>query len=378
MRVCGRNPVWVAAAATHVQRRGLSLPQPNRLRTGSNGVQVSQIHSGLRDSHSRFHDYLRISLTERCNLRCQYCMPANGIPLTPDEQTLTTGEIIRLAKVFCTMGVRKIRLTGGEPLVRRDFDSLVTGLGSLRADGLRELCMTTNGITLARKLPLLKVAGLSRVNISLDTLDDAKFEIITRRRGHHKVLQAIDQCIESGITTKLNCVVVRGVNDDEVEEFVERFARDRPLQVRFIEYMPFNSNGWKKNAMVPWMETWDRIESRFGKLTPVKAARGDTSKNYTLDGFQGSVGFITTMTSAFCGSCNRLRLTADGQLKVCLHDANERSLLQPLRDGASDEELTAAIGDIVMGKKKSLGGHESIEAMAQDAQHNRPMIKIGG
>eukprot|EP01062_Namystynia_karyoxenos_P073644 TRINITY_DN70458_c0_g1_i1.p1 TRINITY_DN70458_c0_g1~~TRINITY_DN70458_c0_g1_i1.p1 ORF type:complete len:423 (+),score=122.65 TRINITY_DN70458_c0_g1_i1:76-1269(+) len=364
-------------AACGLQLRGAHATPP-RTRVGANGVQVSQHHPGLSDTFGRFHDYLRISITERCSLRCQYCMPADGVPLTPDESLLTTGEIIRLAKVFCTMGVKKVRLTGGEPLVRRDFATLAQGLGALRADGLRELCMTTNALALSRNLPLLQEVRMDRVNISLDTLCDMKFQVITRRRGLTKVLQAIDDSLAAGIQPKINCVVMRGVNDDEVEDFVLRFVKDRPVQVRFIEYMPFNSNGWKEHMVVPWMELWDRIERRFGKLQQVKVKRGDTSKNYTLDGHQGSVGFITTMTSAFCGTCNRLRLTADGQLKVCLHDSKESSLLQLLRDGASDEELMVAIGDIVVGKKRALGGHENAAALASDSKHNRPMITIGG
>ena len=282
----------------------------------------------LTDSFNRFHDYLRISVTERCNLRCQYCMPKNGIDLTPKEELMNTDEMLRLAKIFTNMGVKKIRLTGGEPLIRPDFEFIAIQLGKLREIGLEKLCITTNGINLSRKLPILKDSHITNINISLDTLIDYKFEIITRRPGHKRVLQAIHDSIDCGMHTKINCVVMRGVNDEEVANFAEMAAKF-PIEVRFIEYMPFGGNEWSEDLLVPWMETFDSIEKGLScQLSPLPGKVGDVSKKFSAPGWAGSVGFITTMTTQFCGTCNRLRLLADGQLKVCLFDSNDRSLTQ--------------------------------------------------
>ena len=290
----------------------------------------AQRASILTDTFGRFHDYLRISITERCNLRCQYCMPEKGIDLTPDNDLLSTDEIMRLATVFAGLGVKKIRLTGGEPLVRRDFDVLASHLAKLQQSSpLEKVCITTNGINLTRKLPILRANKINYINISLDTLEDHKFEFVTRRRGFTKVMRAMHQCMdEPQFTTKVNCVVMRGINDEEVANFA-RLAQTHPVEVRFIEYMPFGGNNYKKNMLVPWMESFDAIEKDLDcKLHPIMGKRGDVSKRFAATDWKGSIGFITTMTSKFCGSCNRMRLLADGQLKVCLFDSNEGSLLQ--------------------------------------------------
>ncbi|KAF3844607.1 hypothetical protein F7725_007770 [Dissostichus mawsoni] len=270
----------------------------------------------LTDNFGRRHSYLRISLTEKCNLRCQYCMPEEGVKLTPRGQLLSTSEIVTLARLFVQEGVEKIRLTGGEPLIRPDILDIIAELSKL--EGLKTIAVTTNGMNLARLLPKLK-----------DT-------------GFHKVMEGIEKAIEMGYNpVKVNCVVMRGLNEDELLDFVA-LTEKKPLDVRFIEYMPFDGNKWN-----------------FKKMT------------FKVPGFIGQVGFITSMSDHFCGSCNRLRITADGNLKVCLFGNTEVSLRDVLRSGASEEELLQIVGAAVGRKKKQHAGMFNISQMK-----NRPMILI--
>ncbi|XP_027912683.1 GTP 3',8-cyclase, mitochondrial-like isoform X1 [Vigna unguiculata] len=325
----------------------------------------------LVDSFGRLHTYLRISVTERCNLRCQYCMPAEGVELTPSPQILTKTEILRLANLFVSSGVTKIRLTGGEPTVRKDIEDICLELSNLK--GLRTLSMTTNGIALTRKLPRLKDCGLTSLNISVDTLVPAKFEFMTRRRGHEKVMNSINAAIDLGFNpVKVNCVVMRGFNDDEICDFVE-LTRDKPIDIRFIEFMPFDGNVWNVKKLVPYSEMLDTVMKQFPSLKRDQDHPTDTAKNFTIDGHEGRVSFITSMTEHFCAGCNRLRLLADGNFKVCLFGPSEVSLRDPLRCGAEDHELREIIGAAVKKKKASHAGMFDIAKTA-----NRPMIHIGG
>ncbi|XP_015212616.1 molybdenum cofactor biosynthesis protein 1 isoform X2 [Lepisosteus oculatus] len=325
----------------------------------------------LTDRFGRQHRYLRISLTEKCNLRCQYCMPEEGVKLTPRSQLLSTAEVLALARLFVQEGVEKIRLTGGEPLIRPDVVHVVAELRKLQ--GLKTIAVTTNGMNLARLLPSLKEAGLDLLNISLDSLVPAKFEFIVRRKGFHKVMEGIDKAIELGYNpVKVNCVVMRGLNEDELLDFVA-LTEKKPLEVRFIEYMPFDGNKWNFRKMVSYQEMLDRIRQRWPDLEKLPAGETDTAKIFKVPGFQGQVGFITSMSEHFCGSCNRLRVTADGNLKVCLFGNAEVSLRDCLRSGASEEELLQIIGAAVGRKKQQHAGMFSISQMK-----NRPMILIGG
>ncbi|KAM4771440.1 molybdenum cofactor biosynthesis protein 1 isoform 2-T2 [Rhinophrynus dorsalis] len=325
----------------------------------------------LTDSFGRQHNYLRISLTEKCNLRCQYCMPEEGVKLTPKTELLTTQEILTLARLFVQEGVDKIRLTGGEPLIRPDVVDIVAQLRKL--DGLKTIALTTNGINLARQLPKLKEAGLDVLNISLDTLVPAKFEFIVRRKGFHKVMDGINKAIELGYNpVKVNCVVMRGLNEDELLDFVQ-LTEKQPLEVRFIEYMPFDGNKWNFKKMVSFQEMLDTIRQRWPELEKLPTELSSTSKAYKVPHFEGHIGFITSMSEHFCGSCNRLRITADGNLKVCLFGNSEVSLRDWLRSDASDEELVQIIGAAVGRKKKQHAGMFNISQMK-----NRPMILIGG
>ncbi|XP_010975593.1 molybdenum cofactor biosynthesis protein 1 isoform X2 [Camelus dromedarius] len=323
----------------------------------------------LTDSFGRRHIYLRISLTEKCNLRCQYCMPEEGVPLTPKADLLTTEEILTLARLFVKEGVDKIRLTGGEPLIRPDVVNIVAQLRQL--EGLRTIGITTNGINLARLLPQLQKAGLSAINISLDTLVPAKFEFIVRRKGFHKVMEGIHKAIELGYSpVKVNCVVMRGLNEDELLDFVA-LTKGLPLDVRFIEYMPFDGNKWNFKKMVSYKEMLDTLRQRWPELEKLPEEESSTAKAFKIPGFQGQVSFITSMSEHFCGTCNRLRITADGNLKVCLFGNSEVSLRDHLRAGASEEELLSIIGAAVGRKKRQHAGMFNISQMK-----NRPMILI--
>ncbi|KAI8339451.1 hypothetical protein BC941DRAFT_372486 [Chlamydoabsidia padenii] len=334
------------------------------------------VSNHLVDTFDRQHNYLRISLTERCNLRCTYCMPEEGVPLTPSQQLLTTKEILTLAELFVRQGVTKIRLTGGEPTVRPDIINIIQGIGRLKAHGLQSLGMTTNGIALKRKLQDFYTYGLDALNISLDTLNPSMFQIMTRRNGFDKVMGSIEEAIRIGIPCiKINCVVMRGINDDQVLDFVA-LTKTMPVRVRFIEYMPFDGNRWKREKLIPYQELLDRIGSKVGTaLIKCQDDAHDTTKLYKVPGYLGSVGFITSMTDHFCHTCNRIRITADGNIKVCLFGNAEVSLRDILRKGGgySEQELLEVIGAAVKKKKKQHAGMFELAS-----RKNRAMILIGG
>ncbi|KAH0556875.1 hypothetical protein GP486_005335 [Trichoglossum hirsutum] len=339
--------------------------------------------SFLTDNFQRQHDYLRISVTERCNLRCLYCMPEEGVPLSPPAHLLTTPEIFYLSSLFVSQGVSKIRLTGGEPTVRRDILPLMNSLGSLRSSGLRELCITTNGISLHRKLDSMVDAGLTGINLSLDTLDPFQFQIMTRRNGFEAVMKSVDRILEmiklgANIKLKINCVVMRGLNDQDIISFVE-MGRENLVEVRFIEYMPFDGNKWSKAKMMSYGEMLDIIRGKYPILRKVKDHKNDTSKTYEVPGFVGRVGFITSMTHNFCGTCNRLRITSDGNLKVCLFGNAEVSLRDILRKSNGgkpiDEEAFEAMKEIEMGRQQ---GSPSAKGLLGYGERERELLEVIG
>ncbi|CAI5987016.1 unnamed protein product [Closterium sp. NIES-64] len=358
-------------STTIIRPSGIEYPKAGLAMADGASAGEEVVTDVLTDSFGRQHSYLRISLTERCNLRCSYCMPAEGVELTPKEHLLSTDEVIRLAAVFVSQGVTKIRLTGGEPTVRRDIVDICQSLSAL--PGLSTLALTSNGILLPAKLPALREAGLTHLNVSLDTLVEPRFELLTRRKGHARVLKAMDMSLDLGFKPlKLNCVVMRGVNDDEILDFVA-LTRDRPINVRFIEFMPFDGNVWKTKKMVPYAEIMARIRQRHPDIARLRDHPSDTAKNFQVPGFAGSVSVISSMTSHFCSGCTRLRLLADGNLKVCLFGPNEVSLRDALRQGATEEELLSLISAAVKRKKAAHAGMLEIART-----HNRPMITIGG
>ncbi|XP_027537599.1 molybdenum cofactor biosynthesis protein 1 isoform X4 [Neopelma chrysocephalum] len=304
-------------------------------------------------------------------------MPEEGVKLTPKSELLTAQEIITLARLFVKEGVEKIRLTGGEPLIRPDVVDIVGQLYKL--EGLKTIAVTTNGINLTRLLPRLKEAGLNAINISLDTLVPAKFEFIVRRKGFHKVMEGIHKATELGYRpVKVNCVVMRGLNEDELLDFVD-FTKDLPLDVRFIEYMPFDGNKWNFKKMVSYKEMLDTIKQRWPELERLPCETSSTAKSYKVPHFQGQISFITSMSEHFCGSCNRLRITADGNLKVCLFGNSEVSLRDHLRSGASEEELVQIIGAAV-GRKKKQHAEPAVTSfpLCQDALQNPSNSKQWG
>ena len=323
----------------------------------------------LIDRHGRKHTYLRISVTDRCNLRCTYCMPPQGIDWTPRPELLTEGEIVRLARIFVGMGIEKIRLTGGEPLSRRGIETIAARLSAL---GLRTLAMTTNGISLDRRAGILREAGVNSLTVSLDTLKRDRFKEITKRDHFQAVMAGIDASLAAGFApVKINTVVMRGVNDDELLDFLD-WAKDRPVNVRFIEYMPFRDNHWSKGELLPYAEMRRRIESRYS-LIPLLTDASAVGKDFKIGGYEGTVSFITSMTENFCGGCNRLRVTADGNIKSCLFHPAEKSLRDAMRDGALDEEIERLIMLAVDGKPAA---HPPMEELL--AVENRAMIEIGG
>ncbi|KAJ0425829.1 hypothetical protein BJY00DRAFT_298412 [Aspergillus carlsbadensis] len=371
-----RNPVWQRLNLSQSRHVSSSLDSITANRDASAISPTSKSPSPrwealktakpfsafLTDTFDRQHDYLRISVTERCNLRCLYCMPEEGVPLSPHFHLLTSPEIVYLSSLFVSQGVTKIRLTGGEPTVRKDIVPLMQSIGELRRDGLRELCLTTNGISLHRKLEPMVEAGLTGVNLSLDTLDPFQFQIMTRRKGFEAVMKSIDRILElnkmgAGIKLKINCVVMRGLNEREIIPFVE-MGRDNPIEVRFIEYMPFDGNKWSQGKMVSYQEMLALIREKYPTLEKVTGHKNDTSKTYRIPGFQGRVGFITSMTHNFCGTCNRLRITCDGNLKVCLFGNAEVSLRDIIRKQNNNKPIDQAV-------LEELGLLEAARAAAQ-------------
>lgn len=329
------------------------------------------LDTSLEDTHGRRHSYLRISLTEKCNLRCLYCMPEHGVDLTPKEHLLTVDEITRLTKLFALSGVTKVRLTGGEPTIRRDLTDIVERVSGIK--GIKHVGITSNGITLAKSLEELKNTGLSLLNLSLDTLRADRFEHMTRRKGHARVLKTIDTALDLGYDlVKVNVVVMKGVNDDEIGDFVE-LTRNKNVNVRFIEYMPFDGNVWSTDKLVSYKEMKQQVEKNHTALERCTDGYGEVAKNYKIPGYKGSVSFVTSMTSAFCSDCTRVRLMADGNLKVCLFGNNEVSLRDAMREGATDDDLLAVISAAVNRKKAAHAGMNILYRMK-----NRPMVKIGG
>jgi cyclic pyranopterin phosphate synthase len=328
------------------------------------------VENRLIDRHGRRHSYLRISITDRCNLRCTYCMPPQGIDWTPRAEVLTADEIVRLGTIFVGMGITKIRLTGGEPLSRRDVGQIAERLGAL--PGLKTLAMTTNGISLAKRAVDLRAAGLNALTISLDTLLRERFKEIAKRDQFDAVMDGIEAALAAGFAPlKINVVVMRGVNDDEILDFVA-WAKDRPINVRFIEYMPFPDNHWSTGGLMPYAEVRALIQRDY-ELIPLVGAQTDVGKDFRIAGHQGMVSFVTSMTESFCGGCNRLRVTADGNIKSCLFHPAEQSLRDAMRAGGSDADVEALILSAVEGKQAAHPPMEELMTMK-----NRTMIEIGG
>jgi cyclic pyranopterin phosphate synthase len=323
-----------------------------------------------RDSYGRDIHYLRISLTDKCNMRCVYCM-SEYMVFQPNEDLMTTAEILRLVNLFARLGIDKIRLTGGEPSIHPDLIPIVRGI---HAAGITRISMTTNGLRLADLSRPLKEAGLERVNVSVDTLDPERFHRVTRWGHLDKVLDGIYAAEAAGLTPlKINAVVARGFNEEDVVELA-RLTLTHPWQVRFIEMMPFGDvASFAQSATVSQAEIMQRIEGELGPLHPIDEARLDgEARLYRLTGAQAVVGFISTVTNPFCASCSRVRLTADGHLRLCLLRDDEGDLLTPLRRGATDDQLEALIRNLIWRKPWGHGLPDGVIPL------DRLMSQIGG
>ena len=325
----------------------------------------------LHDKFGRHITDLRISVTDRCNFRCVYCRSADPENYHEHEQILSWDELERLAQIFVNLGIQKMRITGGEPLVREGAEGFLRKLHELNVP---DISMTTNGHLLARRLPSLIAAGLHRINISLDSLDPIKFEKITRTRTYDSVMRGIDAVQASPLApAKINAVLVRGFNEDEVEAFAA-FARDRGVIMRFIEFMPLDADRhWSRELMVPAEEVFRRIHAQW-PLVQIPHAKSETARKYKFaDGAPGEIGLIAPVTQPFCGHCSRIRLTADGKVRTCLFSKDDHDLRALLRNGATDADIEERIRAIVIEKE---AGHRINEPGFQPP--SRTMVFIGG
>lgn len=335
---------------------------------------MKQDNKILIDSFGRKHSYLRISLIERCNLRCTYCMPEEGVSLSPRSHLMSYEEIYSIAKTFVDHGVTKIRLTGGEPLIRKDIEFVIKKLASLPV----ELSITTNAVIVDRFITILKSNGIKNINVSLDSLDKDKFKKITRRDQFEKVYKNIHLLAAEGFHVKLNAVLIKGFNENEIIDFI-LLTKELPVTVRFIEFMPFDGNKWDIGKMVSYEEVLKIVNNSFPKdaVLRLNDAPNDTSKNYRIQGFEGNFAVISSVTNPFCDTCNRLRLTANGHLKNCLFSSTESDLLTLFREG---KDITPIIKKAVEAKFAVRGGMDTLEKLKKPQLHekNRSMITIGG
>lgn len=325
----------------------------------------------LHDSFGRKHNYLRISLTDRCNFRCVYCMPHNDMQFMPPQKLMNAEEIQQMAEIFVEMGVTKIRLTGGEPLMRKDAETIIRNLGNLPV----KLTITTNAFFLDRYFDVLQESGINSINVSLDTLQPQKFNDLAQRDHFEKVWTNINEAVHRNMHVKLNVVVMKGQNENEITDFVA-LTRKLPIHVRFIEFMPFAENKWQFDQTVSFEQILTLIKKEF-EYEKIADACNDTARNYRLPGAPGTFAIISSVTNPFCDTCNRIRLTADGQIKNCLFAQNETDLLTVMRNGGDVRRL---IEESIRNKFHARGGLPEFDASdaSETYARNRSMISIGG
>jgi cyclic pyranopterin phosphate synthase len=331
------------------------------------------LENSLVDAFGRAHSDLRISVTDRCNIRCFYCMPEENVRFKPRSELLTFEEISRFTQIVARLGIDKLRITGGEPLVRRDLDQLIAMLAQI--DGIRDIALTTNGILLAEQAAALRRAGLRRLNVSLDALDADAFRLIARRDGLDRVLEGIEVAQQVGFDKiKLNAIAIRDLTEAQVVPLA-RFARQRGLELRFIEYMPLDAEGkWDNEQVLTGREIVELLEAEFGAIEPIAVenhAQPATDYRYSDCGLV--VGFINPVSQPFCSDCNRLRLTAEGQVRNCLFSVVEWDARALLRSGADDEQVAALVVDCVRAKKAGHGINSG-----EFLRPSRAMYQIGG
>jgi len=328
----------------------------------------------LTDDFGRKHNYLRISLIEKCNLRCTYCMPAEGIALSPKKELMTADEVAAIAQTFVNNGVTKIRLTGGEPLLRKDFPEIIEKLSQLET----EISITTNGILIDRHIEVLKQFKIKKINLSLDTLVAAKFNTITLRNQFEKVIDNLHLLLNNDFKVKVNVVLIKGFNDNEIIDFIN-LTESLPISIRFIEFMPFAGNQWDRSKMVSQTEILDQVSAHFSdsNLEKLEDEKNFTAREFKIKNHLGSFGIISSITNPFCDGCNRIRLTANGKIKNCLFSNSETDLLTAYRNGVAIENIIALA---IKNKKKVRAGMTTLEDVDNPVlnQDNRSMIAIGG
>lgn len=327
----------------------------------------------IKDSHGRSINYLRLAVTDRCNLRCTYCMPKSGLDWLDRRELMTTQEMLRLCSLLITMGIDKIRITGGEPFVRRDLLPFLYELS--RRPQLKELTITTNGLLTEPFIPDLKKMGIRSVNLSLDTLDTDRFLAITHRSGLDKVLATLDALLLNNIAVKINTVVMNGRNIEDIAPLI-KLTKFLPISVRFIEEMPFNGGGHDASQAWDYLRIIEHIKTHFPDLRKLTDAKHSTSLNYQIPGHKGSVGVIPAFTRSFCGTCNRLRLTPEGGLRTCLYEAGQLNLKEALRVGKTDNELEILITKAIL--KKPIDGWAAQRELIDNKLDHQSMATIGG
>ncbi len=323
----------------------------------------------LLDNHGRTVDYLRIAVTDRCNFRCRYCMPEEGIDFLPKEDLLSYEELRRLGHVFKDLGIKKVRITGGEPFVRKDLKVLLREYSTL----FPSINITTNGTLIHHHWPLLEEIALKGLNISIDSLKEGKFNQITRRNDYHLVMNNILTAREKGLPVKLNCVVMKAVNDDEIVDFIE-FGQKNDIQVRFIEAMPFNADDGNKSSFLSSTDIIDIIEDEYGDLEKINSETPSSSTKYRNQNLTVPIGVIPAYSRLLCGTCNRIRLTPQGKILTCLYASDGIDLLSIVRQGASDEEIKEWIKSSVKNKEKD----GFVEESKRSDKIFQSMTTIGG
>ncbi len=318
----------------------------------------------LTDSFGRIHNYLRISVTDSCNLKCTYCMPEEENFVTPKNKLMTADEIDQFASVFVDLGIKKIRLTGGEPLLRKDIREIIFRLSKFPV----ELTITSNAFFINNFIDVFKNANINSVNVSLDSLDPEEFAILTKRDHFKRIFSNICLLLENNFNVKVNFVVMKGINENSILDFIE-WTRNYRMEVRFIEFMPFDKNSWSKQKLFSYNDILSLINTKYS-FYKTEDSFNDTSRKFKAEGHLGTFGIISTITKPFCAGCNRLRLTADGKLKNCLFSINETDLLTPLRN---KEDIVPLIISNLNGKKEERGGQFNNENII-----NRSMVSIGG
>jgi len=328
--------------------------------------------TNIVDKFGREHDYLRISLTERCNLRCFYCMPEEGIQLREKSEFMTSEEVLAIAKTFVSMGIKKIRLTGGEPLIKKDAANMLKQLGKLPV----ELAITTNAVLVDQFIEVFKEAGIKSVNVSLDSLQEERFNMISRRNYFKRIMKNIELLIQNDFNVKINVVVMRNLNEHEIPDFI-RWTQKQPVHVRFIEFMPFDGNKWNWDKKVSYKEIMNIAHEAFGEslVFKIKDSKNDTARSFRLADGKGTFGVISSVTNPFCDTCNRIRLTADGKIKNCLFSQTETDLLSTYRQKLDIKPL---ITSSILEKKKQRGGAEEFNDDFVKNMKNRSMVAIGG